>query len=123
METLKQYKERLMRKVQMFRMSGAPVDPEDFESFREEWKNAAIKIEERCKLGKDGQDILRANKLYARVERILTKKYPTVIEVDFIKTKKDWNKMMDMYGNIVVTRHRHTNEMLYMIWDEENGRY
>ena len=107
----------------MFRMSGAPVDVEDFEKFREEWRNAAIKIEEKCKIGKDGQDLLRANKLYARVEKILTKKYPTVIEVDFVNTKKGWQNMLDTYGNIIVTKHRHTGELLYMIWDEENGRY
>lgn len=103
-----------MKKVKMFRTSGLPVDTDKLQAYKDEWKAEFDKAEK-----KHGKDMLSLQKDLAEVETHLNEKYESVIEVDYLKNKKDWNDMLDKYGNIIVSRHRDSGELLYIIFDEE----
>lgn len=105
-------------KIKVFRKTGLPVRLEDLNSFKEEWKLIFDKAQDKCL-----PDMLRLQKLLARLENGLQKKYPTICEWDFLKTQEDWDKVIDEYGNIMVTRSLDSGEMLYCILDEEEVRY
>lgn len=103
-----------MKKIKIFRMSGLPVKEDQLDAYREEWKSGFDKYEK-----KHGKDMLSLQEDLAKLENELNDKYKTIEEIDFIKTKKAWSDLMDEYGNIMVSRHRDTGEILYIIIDEE----
>lgn len=103
-----------MKKIKMFRSSGLPVETEKLEDYKQEWKDTFDALNK-----KHGKDMLSLQEELAVVERELNDKYKTVIEVDFVKTKKAWESLLDEYGNVIVSRHRDTGELLYIIFDED----
>jgi hypothetical protein len=105
-------------KIKAFRYSGHPVKVEELELFKKEWKEIFDRAHKKC-----GKDMLRMQKLLSRVESILGNKYKTIEEWDILETVEQWKEKMDLYGNIMVTSHRDTGEILYCIRDEEDGRY
>lgn len=105
-------------KVKICRMSGLPVEKSDLENFKVEWKRLYDKASSLAKT-----DMLRLQKRLATIEKVLDKKYPTVTEVELPTEQDAWNKLMDEFGNIVVTRMKDSSEVVLAVYDIEDGRY
>lgn len=107
-----------MAKVKMFRYTGYPVRLEDLEAHKEEFTKSFDKI-----VAKHSKDMERVQKVCTRVESILARKYPCVIDVEMPSTLKAWKSLTDTYGNVQVSRHRDTGEVLLIIRDEPDYQY
>ncbi len=109
-----------MKKIKTMRISGHPIELEDIKAYNEEWKTLFDKAMDKCKV-KDSEvpDMLRLQKLLAKLEGVLGRKYDRVTEWDFLKTKKAWEVRMEEFGNIMVTKAADTGEMIYVIMDED----
>jgi hypothetical protein len=101
-------------KVKMFRLSGNPVRPEQAEAFRQEWQSGFDEISER--LGRYGE---ATNKALDDLEAFLHQKYNdlTIIDQEMPKTKKDWVALLSDYGNVMVSTHVETGELVLVVAD------
>ena len=105
-------------KIRILRQSGLPVNLDDLNNYREKFRtlfDKAVRIA--------GKDMLRLNKKLVIIEKVLQKKYPTVSEVDLPKTLKGWRDLRAKYGNILVSQHLETEEILFVISDQEEVQY
>jgi hypothetical protein len=107
-----------MAKVKVCRATGRPVDTENIEKFLEEFRRIYDKAARLCKM-----DMLRLNRKIAKVENILGKKYPTVIEVDFPNTAKKWQDHLNKYGPTIVTTMRDSQQLVLVIDDVDQTKY
>jgi hypothetical protein len=105
-------------KIKVCRMSGLPVELEDMNIYKDEFRRLYDKAERLCK-----QDMLRLNLKIVKIEKALQAKYPTVQDVDFPTTQESWKELQTKYGNILVSQHRHTGELLFVISDQEEVMY
>lgn len=105
-------------RVSICRMTGLPVNKDDLVNYKTDFKRVFDKADALC-----GKDMLRLQKKIARLEEVLTKKYPTMNEVEFPTTEQAWKDLMNEYGNIVVTRHRDKDEIILAIYDIESVQY
>lgn len=111
-------------KVKVIRSSGHPIDTADIEAYKQDWKELFDKVQDKCKVGIDGTgsasvDMFRMQKLLARTEQILMKRYNRVAEWDFISTPEQAKQVMEQYGNIMLTKRADSGDLLYVILDED----
>lgn len=112
-------------KIKAIRKSGYPVNLEEKDAMINEWRETFDRAFQKCKV-KDSDKIpdqLRLQKLLGRLERVIGNKYSTVVDWDLIKSDEEWKNKVTEYGNIMVTTHTGTGELLYVIMDEEDVRY
>jgi hypothetical protein len=114
----------IMQKVKVMRASGHPLLLEDIEAYKEDFRQLFDKVQDKCTLGLNANDdpsvaMLRMQKLLARCESILMKKYNRVGEWDFIATPEKAVELMEEHGNIMLSRRRDSGELLYVILDED----
>ncbi len=105
-------------KVKIIRQSGLPVNLTDLEQFKTEFRTAFDEAEQRI-----GKDMLTLQTEIQKIERTLQDKYPTVIDVELPTNSKKWKSVMTEYGNILVSSHRETGEIILVISDQEELMY
>lgn len=105
-------------KVPIIRSTGMPVELSDLEAYRNEFRRL---FDIASRIAK--YDMLRLNRRLSTIEKVLTKKFPTVAEVDFCTTPEAWKQLMDKYGNILVSANRDTGDVVFVIDDREEARY
>lgn len=104
--------------VKLIRQSGLPVELENLEKFKEEFRRLFDIAERVCR-----KDNLRMQKKLARIEKVLQDKYPTVIDIELPNSDESWGALQEKFGNILVSRHKHTNEMILIVSDMEDVAY
>lgn len=107
-----------MKKVKMCRATGRPVDTADIEKFLAEFRRIYDNAARLCKM-----DMLRLNRKIAKVENLLGKKYPTVVEVDFPNTVSKWQSHLEKHGPTVVTTMRDSQELVLVLDDVDQMKY
>jgi hypothetical protein len=105
-------------KVKIIRQSGLPVDLTDLEKFKAEFRTAFDEAEQRI-----GKNMLLLQTEIQKIERSLQDKYPTVVEIELPTNSKKWKSAMTEYGNILVSSHRETGEIILVISDQEEVMY
>ena len=113
-----------MEKVKVMRASGHPLDLEDIEAYKQDWRDLFDKVQDKCAIGENAngdqnQQMFRMQKLLARCERILLNRYNRVGEWEFISSPEQATALMEEHGNIMLTRRRDSGELLYVILDED----
>lgn len=109
---------RFKMKVKICRATGFPVEQSDVDSFKAEFARLFDIAQRVCKT-----DMLRLQKKVAKFENILAKKFPTVIEIDFLATPEQALEAVSKYGNIITAKMRDSDSLLYVIDDAEETRY
>jgi hypothetical protein len=98
-------------KIKVVRQSGAPVDMKDLDKYRKEWKDGFDAIYAKDK------DMSRVQEETAAFQEKMNKKYDTIIEWDMLKTEEEWKNTVAEYGSILVSTHKDTGELMYVIMD------
>jgi len=111
-------------KVKVMRASGHPIDTKDIEAYKQDWRELFDKVEKKCEKGKNAQgqpakDMFRMQKLLARCEQILMKRYNRVGEWDLLTTPEQMSEKIDKFGNLMITKRRDSGDLLYVILDED----
>lgn len=101
-------------KIKTMRRSGLPVSPEHLEAYKSEWREGFDMA-----VSKHGREMLGLNAELAELEKVLNTKYATVVEWDIPATAEETIKLIEKYGNILMARHSETNELVYVIEDNE----
>lgn len=105
-------------KIKICRMSGLPVELEDLDNFKNEFRRLFDKASSIAKT-----DMLRLQRRMSTIERILQTKYPTLTEVDFPSTAEAWKDLQAKYGNILVSQMRDSGDLFFVISDQEEIQY
>ena len=95
------------------RLSGMPVSVKDFTEFNEKWKTTFDKVIEKY-----GQDMQKVHKVLDRYDKLLRASYLNVVDWEEIKSRKEWSAKLDEYGPILIAKEQRTNELLYVIADQ-----
>lgn len=111
-------------KVKVMRASGHPIKLSEIEAYKQDWRELYDRVQRKCQVGEDAAgfksvDILRMQKLLARVEQSLMKKYNRVEEWDLLDSPKAMSDKIDEFGNIMLTKRADSDELLYVILDED----
>lgn len=111
-------------KVKVIRSSGHPIELEDIEAYKQEWRELYDKAQDRYTVGRAATgdravDTLGLSKLLDRCERILQAKYNRIAEWDFLDTPEKLLEKMEQHGNLMITRRADNQELLYVILDED----
>jgi hypothetical protein len=114
--------------VPIVRRTGFPVELSDLNNFKEDYRRLfdrteAILKREAAKIGNKVPDMLKLQMRLAKIERALSKKYPTVQEVTLPATSSEWLALQQKYGNILVTRKLDSEEVVLIIEDQEQFNY
>lgn len=101
-------------KVKVIRMSGNPVETKRAEEFRKEWVENSDALME--KHGKFGPDIIKA---LDQLEKDLNDKYSdlSIVQWELPKSGKQWIEKLSEYGNIMVSSHLETGELVLVVHD------
>ena len=102
-----------MKQVDVIRMSGYPIDMEHLIFYQAEWKVAFDEIEKVV-----GKDMLTMQEKLKELEKELQVKYPNVGKWDYISAESDWIEVMEKHGNVMVSRKKENNDMIYVIMDD-----
>lgn len=105
-------------KVKLIRQSGLPVELSDLEKFKEEFRRLFDIAERVCR-----KDNLRLQKKLAKIENVLQSRHPTLVEIELPNSDESWKTLQEKFGNILVSRHKHTDEMILIISDMEDVAY
>lgn len=97
--------------VKAMRLSGLPVNREDYVNFQADWAEFYDKATAKHENGE------RLTKLLQNYEDRLKRKYPNVVEWKEIKTKKAWSKIVSEYGMVMVGQEAESKELVYVIAD------
>lgn len=113
----------MSQKLRVCRSSGMPVRLEHIDGFQADYKVAFDKILDKFHKDKtkfiDAKLSERMNRLLARVEKSLHRKYPNMDEWPFMSTPEEWTERVLKYGPIALARNRDTAELTYVILDTE----
>lgn len=101
--------------VPIFRKSGLPLELEDIQRYRAEWRRLYDKVEKLCK-----KDMLRMQNKLAKIHDIMQKKYKIVGEVQLMDTTESYVRMIKKYGPIIVTTKADSDDLVYYIDDDDN---
>lgn len=103
----------MSKKIQLMRASGMPVSIENLKLFKDEWREEFHKLEK-----KHGKDMLGLAKDADELETSLKKKYPNVVHIPFLKTKKAIKEAIKQYQNpITIAINQIDGELVYVIMD------
>lgn len=110
-------------KVKVCRASGNPVKYEHIEQFQQEHRNIYDKVMKKFKLTEtskiDEKLSERLTKLFDRINISLLKKYPLEEEWDMVTEQEAWHELIKQYGNIMISRDKEKNQLIYVIFDIE----
>jgi hypothetical protein len=114
--------------VPIVRRTGLPVELNDMNMYKEEFRRLFDRAEnilkrEAAKKGNKTPDMLSMQARIAKIERALTKKYPTIQEVPLPITVQEWISLQAKYGNILVTRKLDSEEVVLVIEDQDQFSY
>jgi len=106
-------KDNFGKRVLVVRQSGRPVYLEKLEEFEAEFKARYDEAYDRLK---DSMDLM--SDALAAVDAELADKYDTAVEWDFVESPDLFAKMVVEYGSILVSTHRETGQLMYVIMDQ-----
>lgn len=101
-------------KVKTVRASGLPVDEEQYNAYKAEWTDIVDKARDKC-----GFDMLRMQKLLARIENILNKRYTLIDEWEYEVSETEWVRRIEKYGNIMSAITKEDKSLVYIIMDDQ----
>ena len=99
-------------KVKVCRQSGYPIENEDSERYKTEFKEGYDKLYDTY-----GRDMEKLQPELEKFEIELGSRYSTIEEWDFISSLDDFKSRIEKYGNIMISTHRDTGELIYVILD------
>lgn len=107
--------------VKVCRTSGMSVKIEHMDMYKNEYRAAYDKMIERLELQANAMlsedQAKRMEKVMARVERILLKKYPNTDYWPYITSRKAWKAKIKQHGPIFVALDSSTSDISYVILD------
>lgn len=114
--------------VNIIRRTGMPVELDDMNNYMNEFRALFDKAEkilkrEAEKIGNKQPDMLKMQGRIAKIQNALTKKYPTIQQVDLPASPQSWLDLQAKYGNILVSRMMDKDEVVLVIEDQETFQY
>lgn len=100
-------------KVKVARQSGMPVQLEKIEEFREEFRKEYDKLYDEYQ-----KDMPKLNEELSKLDERMNEKYDTIVEWDLPVNESEWKKLEADYGGILVTTHKDTKEIMFIILDQ-----
>lgn len=99
-------------KVQVCRHSGYPINEEDGDLYRAEFKAGYDKLYDLY-----GKDMLTLRDELSIFDKEIALKYKTTDEWEFISSEEEFKSKIEKYGSILVSTHKDTGELIYVIMD------
>lgn len=115
----------MKNKIETMRMSGLPVDPEEYAEFNKKWKDVYDKVLEKYlpEQNENFTDNWRVQqpiiqKILDRYERMLQHKYKSIVDWNEITTAEEWNKVVTDHGPVLIAKAKDTDKIVYVIADQ-----
>lgn len=114
--------------VPIVRRTGFPVELKDLDNFKNDYRRLYDRAEtilkrEAAKVGNKVPDMLKLQTRLAKIEKVLSKKYPTIQDVVLPASAAEWIELQQKYGNILVTRKLESEEVVLVIEDQDQFSY
>lgn len=105
-------------KIKAMKASGLPIDETKLEEYKTEWRDLCDKVYKKCAL-----DMLRTQKLLARLELVMQRKYTLVETWNVGNSQKAWRALVEKHGPIQFMAARQDNSVVAVIMDDQEVMY
>lgn len=99
-------------KIKTCKQSGQPVDLKDAEAWEKEFKERYDEILEEM-----GNDMREVHTALEMLDHEMADKYDTIKEFDYPKSAKKFRELVHEHGSILVSTHKDTGELMFVVMD------